>query len=248
MFLMLVRRPLYFLKQKSRFLKSVRLQAWMEDVHNLMRKVTLDDRDHGLLLGSDPSLLAVRRKIAARWASLRPPAFTGTPEESQNGTCQFKKQLVQLVDMYGTESPFAPEPPVLQILEHSEQPHQPPVPDVEAAEDRACANHAFSFLQSRKGVWTVLQAGISSLQCSLPCVLESVGATFTGRRIGQLGWIQEFRGHCRVLAAEDAIHAVVHKKLCRGLSSPLPSHGRRSWTCPPLGILTARKVEYTTAY
>ena len=136
----------------------------MEDVHNLMRKVTLDDRDHGLLVGSDPSLLAVRRKIAARWASLRPPAFTGTPEESQNGTCQFKKQLVQLVDMYGTESPFAPEPLVLQILEHSEQPHQPPVPDVEAAEDRVAPTMLSASFKAGRGYGPCCRPG--SLACN----------------------------------------------------------------------------------
>ena len=43
---------------------------------------------------------------------------------------------------YGTESPFFPEPLVLEIVQRSDQPHQPPpVADVEVAEDRACANH-----------------------------------------------------------------------------------------------------------
>lgn len=134
-------------------------QAWLVEIKKLFSKLPLDAAEDEKRPGT--SALPVRQAIARRWREIR-DTCKGTVKELhklRRGLCD---QLHQLVQSYGAETPFAPQPswsPSAQAALTSEEPLPP---DASAPEDDGatpvCPNHCFRFLSNHQGVWTVVQA------------------------------------------------------------------------------------------
>ena len=124
----------------------------------LLQKVPFDD---GEKPGSkDLAVLKVRKMVAERWLLLRSSKFQGSEAERVSATKEYGEYLDQMVEYYGSETPFAPRPPKPIPFAGSVQDQPSPGKEPATAEaDRICPPHCFRFLPNSKGVFTVLQAG-----------------------------------------------------------------------------------------
>ena len=137
-------------------------------LRKLLQEVPLDN-------GGDTSLresciLKVRKMIAEKWLELRLDTFGGSSEDRMSLKKTYQQGLLELVKMYGPETPFAPEPmdANLQILPaHTAATPSPDSKNSSSPEaERKCPLHSFRFLANTKGVWTIVQ--VSYLSLSMP--------------------------------------------------------------------------------
>lgn len=122
-------------------------------------------------------LLDVRIAIATRWSEVDPANFKGSREELAAARQVLHGQLQELMKLHGPEFPFAPLPPVL--VKPSPPAGKSDSSKPASTDSKAnCPHHAHRFFEGRKGVWTVLQAGLSAEGLQTASYLESFSLCF----------------------------------------------------------------------
>ncbi|CAE6950908.1 unnamed protein product [Symbiodinium sp. CCMP2592] len=90
-----------------------------------------------------------------------PGSFEGSEADRRSASDRFESQICSLIEMYGSETPFAPKPWIPSAVQGPSENEPDELPKGVEDEKRSLP-HVFRFLPNVTGVWTVLQVDEAS--------------------------------------------------------------------------------------
>ena len=155
--------------------KDTTCQEWKQQLHRLLMKVPTTEG-----LGATQALGAVRDFVAEGWRKIQLVRASG--DEVLAKLQDFGKTITEMIQLHGPDLPWAPMPTLERAalaIDDVATPDEQHLPGLKNELHEGVPAHTYKFLQHKRGVWTSLQARLSSPLQASPVIV-------TARSLGQV--------------------------------------------------------------